>query len=477
MICIDFSGDYIDVVVSQGTKTKLSVSTGVSLKAPPEIFNSSGSINFAVLENCLRPTLERISEKRVVMTFSFLPTIYSVLSLHKERNKQQQRIAVESQVYANISPDDYFVDFFVSPIKDEDPSKQTFVSYAMLKSVVNESYEMLTRLNKTPVALVPSQFAAECFIDNFFADQTIALAKLGDKNISLHLLNPPDNMITRDIVIDSAASTLDVLASISTNSDPKTVFVQNIEKLNSYQSIKFPGKPIDKVIVYGHTANEELLSTVKSSLSVPCELLAKLNGELSNASSVYTLGSALSYNRQAINFFNKNRNAKTTERTFTKKANVPLITACALVVINIAVALVLVSFNIQSQNLITDREQELNSPETLALVEQYGSLRRDFVSKYKSEQEILMLESSIAAIGEFNRNTLNQIVLAAPTGVSVSSASFLNNTYNLICTGQTEQQASDYVSILTNMGIFESVDYFGYSDTGNAVSFTVVCKL
>ncbi len=477
MICIDFSGDYIDVVVSSGTKKKLTVETGLTLKAPPEVFTAGGDVDFGVLENCLRPTLEQIAEKKVVMTFSFLPTIYSVLNLHKERNRQQQRVAVESQVFANISPDEYYVDYFVAQGKEAEAGKQTFVTYAMPKKVVNGCYEMLAKLDKTPVALVPSQFAAQSFVETFFADKTVALAKLGSKNITLHLMNPPDNMITRDIVIESAAATLDVLANINASSEPQTVFVQNIEKLISYQNIKFPGKTIEKILVYGHSANDELVNFVNTSLGLTSELLPKLDGELSNAASVYTMGAALSSGVQQINFFNKNKSTKSEQKTATRKANVPLVVACAIVIVNIVVSLILTMFNMQAQALVSARQEELSSPETLALIEEYGSLRRDFVSLYKSEQALMSLEAQIESIGEFNRNTLNQIVLASPEGVEVASASFSSNTYNLICTGTTEQQASDYVAILTNMDMFDYVGYFGYSETGTEVSFTVVCEL
>ncbi len=131
----------------------------------------------------------------------------------------------------------------------------------------------------------------------------------------------------------------------------------------------------------------------------------------------------------------------------------------------------------QSQALIDEREAYLNSPETLALIEEYGGLRRDFVSKYKSEREIVYLEDTIASIGEFNRATLNQIVAKAPEGVVVQSVSFSSNRYNLVCTGQTEQQASDYVAILTNDEMFEYVGYFGYNEANDEVSFTVVCDM
>ncbi len=477
MICIDFSGDYIDIVVSGGTKTKLAVETGLTLKAPHDVFTASGDVNFAVLENCLRPTLEKISEKKVVMTFSFLPTIYSVLNLHKERNRQQQRIAVESQVFANISPDEYYVDYFVSQNKEIEADKQTFVTYAMPKNVVNGCYEMLIKLNKTPLALVPSQYAAENFIKTFYANKTVALAKLGSKNITLHLMNPPDNMLTRDTVIESSAASLDVLANINASSNPQTVFVQNIEKLNSYQNIKFPGQSIEKILICGHTASDELVNFVNTSLGLTSELLPKMDGKLSNAASIYTMGAALSLGGQQINFFNKNKQDKAEQKTATKKANVPLVVACAIVLVNIAVSVLLAIFNMQAQGLVNARQEELNSPETLALIEEYGSLRKDFVALYKSEQELMSLETEIENIGEFNRNTLNQLVLASPDGVIVESASFSSNTYNLVCKGSTEQQASDYVAVLTNMGMFDDVGYFGYSGAGDEVSFTVVCKM
>ncbi len=477
MICIDFSGDYIDVVVSTGSKKKLAIETGMTLKVPHGVLLANGDVDFAELEKFLSPTLAQFAEKKVVMTISYLPTIYSELSLHKERNRQQQKIAVESQVYANISPADYYVDFFSDKDKKDEEGKQVFITYAMPKNIVNGCYEMLERLGKTPLALVPSQLAAERFIQTFFENQTVALAKMGEENITLHLVNPPDNIITRDIVIESSASSLDVLESMGSDSDPITVFVQNIDKLNSYQNIKFPGKQIDKILIYGQSANEELVSSVNRMGAINSELLPKLDGDSSNAASVYTLGAIFALGAQEINFFNNNIRLKTSDKTSTKKANIALIVACVIVLLNVAVAAGITAFNLQSQALVNQRQEELTSPEMLELIERYGNLRIDFVSKLKSENAILGLEQEIVNMGEFSRITLNEIVAQSPEGVTVESVSYSNKTYNLICTGQTEQQASDYVSILTNVGTFDYVGYFGYSDSGTSVSFTVVCEL
>ncbi len=481
MICIDFSGDYIDVVVTSGTKKRLNIESGVSLKAPPEILTASGDVDFLVLKNCLSPILEQFEEKKVVMTFSFLPTIYSVLRLHKERSRAQQRMAVESQVYANISPETYYVDYYVGKDREKDQEendgKQTFVSYAMPKNIVTGCFELIKSLDKVPVALFPSQHVAQQFIESYFEDQTIALAKLASSSISLHLLNPPDNIITRDIVVDSSVDSLDIVASMNDTADPQNIFVQNIEKLNSYQNIKFPGKSIDKVIVHGQSADMQLLSFVKGAVSLPCELLSNVDDIFEKYSTVYTIGAMLCSAQQELNFFERITSAKVAAKTSTKKTSKALVAACVLVILNVIVAGVLVGFEFQSQNLIEQREEELNSPETLALIEEYGTLRADYVSKFKSYHSISSLETDIANVGEFNRDTLNEIVDEAPSDVTITSVSFSNRTYNLVCTGQTEQQAADYVEILTNMDIFSEVGYFGFSESGDEVSFTVVCEI
>ncbi len=477
MICINFSGDYIDVVVTTGSKKNLSVESGGSLKTPSNVISANGEVNFAVLEDCLRPKLEQIGERKVVISFSFLPTIYSVLNLHKERNKHQQRMAVESQVYANISPQDYYVDYFTADSKVNEEGKHTFISYAMPKKVVDGTFKMLQNLGKVPTALVPSQYAAECFIDNYFKDETVALARLGEKSVTLHLLNPPDNMITRDTVIDSASGSLDVLANISTSVNPKDVFVQNIEKLNSYQNIKFPGQPIDKVLVHGHYASQDLVTLVNTSLGLPSELLSNINEDFAQCPPVYTLGANLSLGNKEINFFNRITTEKTVKKTSSTKINIPLIVACVIVIINVAFLGVLISLNIQSENLIKERQDMLQSPETQQLIEEYGNLRNDFVSKLKSEEFVSSLAGQLEAEGEFEREILNQITSLSPSGVTVQSVSYSSRTYNLVCNGQTEQQASDYVQILTNQGLFSYVGYFGYSESGEMVTFTITCRM
>ncbi len=472
MICIDVSGEHIEIVSVKGSKQNIAVESSVTLNAPPDLFSTAGDVNFPVLENCLRGPLVKISEKKVVMSFSFLPTIYSVLQLHKERNRQQQRMAVESQVYANISPDDYYVDYFATGQQLEG-NKQTYVSYAMPKKLVDNSFEMLRQLGKVPTALVPSQHAAESFIDSYFPDKTVALAKLSQKSITLHLLNPPDNMITRNAAIDTgASSSLNVLDNIGGSSSPETVFVQNIEKLNSYQSIKFPGKAISQVLLYGRSARDELVKLVSDTVGVPCAMLSGRNKNFANCAPVYTIGAFLSIGKKDINFYSIDRTKKDAS-TPTRRLNVPLLVALLLILINIGVVFGIMSFDMQMQNMISQKEDELSSPETLMLLEEFGTLREEFVGKLKSESALTSLAAEIEKTGEFNRELLNRSVAAAPEGVTITSVAYSGTVYNFACTGQTEQQAADYVESLTSLGIFGYVGYFGFSDSGEEVTFTV----
>ncbi len=477
MICIDFSGEYIDIVVAQGTKKRVTVEKNVTLKAPADIYLPNGDINFAVYEECLRPVLARISDKRVVMSFSFLPTVYSVLNLHKEKNRQQQRMAVESQVYANISPDEYYVDYFLSNDKIAGDDKQTYVSYAMQKSVSDESYEMVRRLDKTPVALVPSQYAAESFISNYFEKETVALAKLGDKSIALHLLNPPDNMITRDVVVDSQSDSLDVVAGLSAAPSAQTIFIQNIEKLNSYQNIKFPGKPIDRICIFGPQADPSVASLVESSVGIKSGMLSDIDPEVAKCAAVYTIGAMLSLGADEINFFNRNKIAKSVQKKTKTRVNKFIWVASVLIILNVIATAGIVVTNMRAQDAVREREAELNSPETMALIEEYGSMREELVSILKSNIALDALAAELEANGEFNREILFDSVDESPDGVEITSAAYADKTYSFICNGQNEQQAADYVEALTKTGLFSFVEYYGYSESGDEVTFTVVGKL
>ncbi len=472
MICIDVSGEHIEIVFAKGSVKSLTVENSVTLKVPSELFSGSGYINMPILEDCLRETLSGSSEKKVIFSFSFLPTIYSLLTLHRERNKQQQRMAVESQVYANISPDSYYVDYYALPNSVTKDNKQNFVSYAMPKKVVDGTFEMLKKLGKTPVALVPSQHAAQCFITGYFPGKTISLAKMSQKMVTLHLFNPPDNMITRNVTIeDTASNALDILSGIGGGDTPEQIFVQNVEKLNSYQSIKFPGSPIEQVLVFGQSATDELVSIVSNNVGLPCSLLASRHRIFATCAPVYTLGAMMSLGSQEINFFTARGNGKVAKSS--KSLNVPLLVALVVLLVNIIVVFGVMSIDMQTANLVEQREFELNSGETRQQLEQYGSLRKDFVGLVKSNSAFDSLSKELESQGEFNRDILERTVSSAPNEVSVLSFSYDSNTYNFICTGVTEQQAADYVETLTEMDIYDTVGYFGFSESDDGVSFTV----
>ncbi len=475
MICIDISGEHIDIVVTKGSKNNLSIDSGKTLNLPSNVFFANGDINFSVLEEALSETLASLSEKKVVMSFSFLPTVYSVLNLHVERSRKEQRMAVESQVYANISPDSYYVDYFEAENSQTVDNKQDYVSYALPKNVVDGSFEMLKKLGKIPVALVPAQHAAESFIDTFFPQRVVSLAKLGEKNITLHLLNPPNNMITRNAVLDTSNNSLDILASMGSSVNPETVFVQNVEKLNSYQSIKFSGKPIEQILIFGHNINDELVTLVNSTVGVPCALLSNLHENFNICPAVYTLGAALSLGQNEINFYRIDRTEKS--KKVKKPLNIPLLVALLIIIANIGVILVLSSTELQINNLISQKEAELSSPETVALLEKYGGLREDYVARLKSDSALSSLAAEIEKLGEFDRAILNSTVAAAPEGITVSSFSYSGHTYNISCSGQTEQQAADYVEALTGLNIYSFVGYYGFTDSGEQVTFTVTGEL
>ncbi len=472
MICIDVSGEHIEVVFAKGSQKSLLVENSMTLKVPPELFSGSGNINMSVLADSLRETLERSSDKKVIISFSFLPTVYSLLTLHRERNRNQQRMAVESQVFANISPDSYYVDYFAVPNSTTKDNKQDFVSYAMPKKVVDGAFEMLKKMGKNPVAFVPSQHAAQCFITGYFPNKTISLAKMSEKSVTLHLFNPPDNMITRSITVEEGESNaLDILSGIGGGVSPEQIFVQNVEKLNSYQSIKFPGSPIEQVLVFGQNATDELVSLVSNNVGLPCSLLASRHKIFASCAPVYTLGAMMSLGSTEINFFTARGNEKVAKNS--KQLNVPLLVALIVLLVNIVIVFGVMSIEMQMASSVEQKEAELNSGETLALLEQYGTLREDFVGLVKSNSAFDALSKELTNQGEFDRDILDRTVSSAPDEVDVISFSYGDNSYNFICTGTTEQQAADYVEILTETGVFDVVGYFGFSEGVEGVSFTV----
>ncbi len=471
MIFIDISAEYIDIFQLKGSRQNPSVMSSTSLKVRPDLFLADTQLNFSVLEDSIRGVLAKLTDKKVVLSFSYLPNIYSVIYLHPERIQRQQRIAIESQVYANISPEDYYVDYVKADLPQRE-DKQAFITYAMPKKIVDDSILLLKKLNKTPVALVPSQHAVSCFADRYFNSRVVAFARPDEKSITLHLINPPDNLITRNIALNSTEE-----VSLNPVQDGNRVgtLIQNIEKLSSYQAIKFPGNPITEVLLFGHRAEPELLQSVNESIGLDCSLLADRDKNFESRVPIYTLGSFLSVGKNEINLFNVAGNRGQLKPK--KPANIPLVVSVALLAINVAITATVVLQQRQTESLIEQLQQELTSPENTQQIEYYNGLREEYVGRIKGEFAHSTLMEEIKAQGEFDREKLNTIIATAPEGITVTAFSYADKSYNVSCVGTSEQQASNYVMMLIDLNIFKSVEYHGFSESGDGVTFTIGCML
>ncbi len=467
MICIDVSSDTIQIVVAKKTRRKVEILSCKKLMLPNSLFKGDGEINFNVLEECIADTLGSIADKKVVITFSFSTTVYSLLRMYKEKNNRQQRMAIESQVFANISADDYYVDYYLQNATPDKDGLCDFVTYAAKKTLVDGSKELLRKLGKTPVAFLPSQYAAYLFIKHYFNEKTITLAKISQKDITLHLFNPPYNIITRSILLEQANT--NTLSGVQ--DDTRTILQQNLEKLNSYQSIKFPGKSMEGIVLFGDSNVESAVKFIQDTIDIPCEKLSDIVGDLSTCEAVYPIGSLLCESVGKINFFDADIYTRAIGRQRT--INLPVAAASLLVIANIALIIVTMIIESEINNDVEQKTQLLNEPEIIRQLNSYGVLREELVSKYKSESDFVAVEAELESMSDFNQDTYYTFINEAPDGVVVVNVSYTSGVYNISCVGQNEQQAADYVKAITELNLFKDVAYFGFSDNGTDVLFTM----
>ncbi len=345
------------------------------------------------------------------------------------------------------------------------------MSYAIPKNIVQSSYKMLKRLGKTPIALIPAQHAAQQFIATYFPNRVISLAKLGSNGITLHLLNPPDNIITRNIAISTEKiASLDPFVAAQDDA-PQAKFLQNIEKLNSYQSIKFPGNPIEQLFVFGNKPDNTLCDVISETVGIDVNMLSDVRGEFDSGIVVYTLGSMLCAKKNDINLFKVAKEQRSQKAS--RPINIPLILCMVAVLLNLAVLAGLLYAKTYSAKLVEQKQTEVDSPQNQQLLDKYDLLRAEYVGMLKSEIDLKALPMQLAETGEFDRQIISSTVSVAPSGIAVVSFSYSGTTYNFSCVGQTEQQASDYVEALTMLNIFNQVRYYGFSQSGDTVNFTI----
>ncbi len=467
MICIDVSGEFIEVIVAKKSSKSINILSSRSLSIPEGFFRSDSEIDFNIFERCLSEMLVGISDRNVVLTFSFAPTIYSAVALYKEKNNRQQRTAVESQVFSNISAEEYYVDYYMQTATTNSDGKNTFIAYAQKKSLVDNSKKMLSRLGKTAKALIPSQYAAHLFINRYFSNKTVAVVRLSQKDITLHLLNPPQNIITRNTRLMQG----DITSLSDALEGSRATLIQDLEKLNSYQSIKFPGRQIDDIVLFGNNKDPNTAKAVRESLGIPCHLLSDIIKSFSDSEAVYTVGALLAEATHNINFFEVSDKTKNTKAT--KRFNVPLVVSSIVIAVNILIIGTAYAVDSNLNSMVEQRQGALNSPQVLQQIENFSVLRESLVSKLKSEGEFNSLNAKLKTLSEFNKETYYTLIDNSPEGVIVINVSYINGTYNINCIGQNEQQAADYVMAVTKLNIFKSVDYYGFSDNGAEVVFTI----
>lgn len=119
----------------------------------------------------------------------------------------------------------------------------------------------------------------------------------------------------------------------------------------------------------------------------------------------------------------------------------------------------------------------LNSEETIAATVEYDQLLAEQAFMAAHQESVGGAVDAIQRQPSFTSNIYNMIVDCKPGHVSVEGVSYNDGTVMVTCVSTINVPPADYAQRLDNLGIFEPVQYSGFSQSGEGYVFTVVGKL
>lgn len=280
MISIDIGASKIYVAETKGKGKRVKIQNLRVIPITSNVLIFDGKIRKDILKEYLGQILQNTKEKEVAITFSTLPIVSNEFILPYLMNQSKMSTMIKAKVFQTLSEEEYIFDYKVISTFTEDKQKQcNVVTYLTPRGIVSDTYDLLLELGKKPAKFTNTQDSIFNFATNFLKEQVFILVNITQMQMTFHLINRPDKIITRIALLDQATELFGGEEIVATQDHNFSVLNDQIQKLIQYQTIKYIGANIERIYLSGEGADEMMKNRLSSELNIPTMTLSELAQE------------------------------------------------------------------------------------------------------------------------------------------------------------------------------------------------------
>lgn len=277
MISIDIGASKIYVAETKGKGKRVKIQNLRVIPITSNVLIFDGKIRKDILKEYLGQILQNTKEKEVAITFSTLPIVSNEFILPYLMNQSKMSTMIKAKVFQTLSEEEYLFDYKVISTFTEEKNKQcNVVTYLTPRSIVSDTYDLILELGKKPAKFTNTQDSIFNFITNFLEDRVSIFVNITPMQMTFHLINRPDNIITRIALLGQPTELFGGEESDITQENHFSMLNDQIQKLIQYQTIKYIGENIEKIYLSGEGADEIMKNRLFSELNIPTMLLSEL---------------------------------------------------------------------------------------------------------------------------------------------------------------------------------------------------------
>ncbi len=280
MITLDFTATGVLAVNGKVSPNKITI-THFAHENLPQTLSASSPEDKKVMADAIKSILSsrKFAGKAVTILFSDSNIVSNEYELPYVKKANAMWNIVRGEVSQVASSDDYIMDYSIVDLftKDNQPYCRVLAHLAP-KSLVEMAKDALTMAGKTPVCYTVAQsciYHLQHFASGIQKGDCI-FACVDAANVQVTLLPEPNGAVGRMSTIMPEKAALNALKS---NTYDTSVAVTNvteqISKMLQYHSIKYPGRTVGCIRLFGEMATDVMAQGIGVALGQEVSLLEK----------------------------------------------------------------------------------------------------------------------------------------------------------------------------------------------------------
>lgn len=287
MISVDISDSYAYLLESNGKSNNIAVKHQKVIPLENKVILEN-KVDKEALRSVLAKLFEGVTTKKVAITYSAIPTISNGYRLPHVNDEKELKQIILSKAVQTLASEDFVLDYRISKlVRVENETHCDVVTYLVPREVISDTIQVIKEFNRIPEKYYILQDSIFNFACKFVPEQTVIICNITKKIVTLHLINKPNNVITRTSNIEESNS-LDLLNVLQKEEgDVIDETKSQLSKLLQYQAIKSAERNIEAIYIMGELGNLESLNKIKEEFSENIKLLSEIKLPFAVNESIY----------------------------------------------------------------------------------------------------------------------------------------------------------------------------------------------